>query len=184
MLPLVELVRHVRRQRLLLGLTQSQLASDAATSQSLVAKLEQGRLNPSYETVRRILEALERHRTGEEPAARDLMQQEPLYAAPEETLGTVLARMKSHGFSQLPVLQGGQAVGSVSEKAILERIEAGESLERLKLQRVGRGMAGAFPTVDPQTSRRTLVELLRETDAVLVTDAARVVGVVTKSDLW
>jgi predicted transcriptional regulator len=184
MLPLNDLVRQVRRQRILLGLTQAELAKESGHSQSLIAKLERGRLNPSYEAVRKILESLDRHARGEEPTAKDLMRKDPVWADPAEPLGEALGRMKEHGFSQLPVVDLGQPVGSISESAILERIERGVDLEKLKLQPVRMAMGTGFPTVDPGTRRRTLVELLREHDAVMVMRDGRLVGVVTKSDLW
>lgn len=184
MLSLDEVVRHVRRERRLLGLTQSRLAQEAKTSQSLIAKLEQNRLNPSYETIRQVMEALDRLRRGEEPTARDLMHKKAIFAKPDERLADVLSRMKRHGFSQMPVLDGGQPVGSLSEGVLLDHIERGSDINELKTQPVERVMRGSFPTVTPESSRRTLVELLRENDAVLVMDGRKLLGLVTKSDLW
>jgi predicted transcriptional regulator len=184
MLPLPELCKHIRRQRLLLGMTQAELAQAGGTSQSLIAKLEQGRLNPSYETVRRLYNALEQRGRAAEPTAQELMQQHPMTAAPDEPLRDALQRMKAQGYSQMPVLEQGRAVGSLSERAVLERIERGESIEDLRRRPVAEIMDGGFPTVEPTASRRMLVELLRENDAVLVVAAGRMVGVVTKSDLW
>ncbi len=184
MLPLDVVVRNIRRKRVLLDLSQAELARAAGTSQSLVAKLERGRVNPSYETVRRIVEALERVGAAEEEQAGRLMQRNPVWAEPDEDLGEALARMKERGFSQLPVLDRGVPVGSLSESALLERIEEGADLAALKRQPVRMVMGDSFPTVDPETPRPALVELLRRAEAVLVVHEGRMVGVVTKSDLW
>lgn len=184
MLPLQDVVRQVRRQRLTLRLTQADLAKASGTSQSLIAKLERGRLSPSYEVVRRILEALDRLAAGDEGSAADLMHGNPIVADPAEPLGKALDRMKEKGFSQLPVVDRGQPIGSISESAILDRIEQGADLEALKRQPVRAAMRASFPTVEPTTRRRTLVELLRDHEAVLVVREGRLVGVVTKSDLW
>jgi predicted transcriptional regulator len=184
MLPLPDVVRQVRRQRITLGLTQAELARESGTSQSLVAKLEKGRLNPTYEVVRRLLEALDRLAASDDETAGDLMHGSPIFAEPAEPLGKALARMKEHGFSQLPVVDRGQPVGSLSESAILGRIEEGADLDALKRQPVRFTMRASFPTVEPGTRRRTLVELLRDHEAVMVVREGRLVGVVTKSDLW
>lgn len=184
MLPLPDVVRHVRRQRILLGLTQAELARESGNSQSLIAKLERGRLSPSYEVVRRILEALDRRSDKEEATAKELIKRKPVVADPAEPLAKALERMKQHGFSQLPVVDFGQPVGSVSESAILERIEQGADLERLRKQPVRTVMGAGFPTVEPTTRRRLLVELLRDADAVLVVQAGKLQGIITKSDLW
>lgn len=184
MLPLAELVRHIRRRRNSLGLTQSQLASIAGSSQSFIAKLEKGAINPSYEAVRRIHLALEEHGQQEEPKAKDLMHEDPIVARGRETIGTVLERMKAHGFSQLPVLDGRFPVGAIRETDLLEHIEQGESIRELKRRKVSEVMRDSFPTVDPSTRRLTIVELLREQDAVLVVENGKVIGLITKSDLW
>jgi predicted transcriptional regulator len=183
-LPLQDVVRQVRRQRLTLRLTQADLAKASGTSQSLIAKLERGRLSPSYEVVRRILEALDRLAADDEGIASDLMHGNPIVADPAEPLGKALERMKEKGFSQLPVVDRGQPIGSLSESAILDRIEQGADLEALKRQPVRATMRASFPTVEPTTRRRTLVELLRDHEAVLVVKEGKLVGVVTKSDLW
>lgn len=164
-------------------LTQAELARAAGTSQSLVAKLERGRLNPSYEVVRRLLETLDRLATDEEPTAADLMNGQPIFAEPGEALGKALDRMKKHGYSQLPVVDHGRPVGSLSESAILALIEQGADLEALRRQPVRHTMRGGFPTVEPHTRKRTLVELLKEQDAVLVVREGRLVGVVTRTDI-
>ncbi|HUR60743.1 MAG TPA: CBS domain-containing protein [Candidatus Thermoplasmatota archaeon] len=183
-LPLSDVVRTVRRQRITLGLTQAELAKASKTSQSLIAKLEKGRISASYDVVRRILEALDRAAANEEEEAGDIMGVRPIFAEPAEPLGAALARMKQHGFSQLPVVDRGQPIGSVSESAILDHIDKGADLEALKRQPVRFVMRPSFPTVEPSTRRRTLVELLRDHEAVLVVREGRLVGVVTKSDLW
>lgn len=184
MLPLDELCRHIRRQRVLHNMTQAELAAEAGVSQSLVAKLERGSINPSYESVRLLLQALDRHERQEEATAHQLMQRQPIYADPTETVGEVLAVMKRHGLSQLPILDGRVPIGSVSESAVLGRLERDADLERLKRQPVRDIMEAAFPTVSPDTRRRTLVEMLRDDAAILVMDDGRLVGVVGKADLW
>ena len=184
MLALQELVRQLRRRRAVAGLTQQQLASSAGVSQSLVAKLERGRLNPSYETVRLLIMALEERERGDDADAAALMRAQPVAAAPGEKLGIALERMKRGGYSQLPVVDDGTPVGSLSEGDILARLEQGETMEAIRRRPVREVMGASFPTVDPATPRRVLVELLRDNDAVLVVRQGRLAGVVTKSDLW
>ena len=183
MLPLSEVVRQIRRSRIHHDLTQAELAKAAGTSQSLIAKLERGRLNPSYEVVRKLLETLDRMAQEDESAAGDLMNKSPVVADPAEPLGKALDRMKQHGFSQLPVVDRGQPVGSVSESTILARLEEGSTLETLRRQPVRVSMKAGFPTVEPHTRKRVLVELLKDQDAVLVVREGKLVGVVTRTDV-
>jgi len=60
MLPSLEEIPRKRRE---LGLTQSKLAILAGVSQSIIAKIESGSVDPSYSVVARILAALERTET-------------------------------------------------------------------------------------------------------------------------
>ncbi len=57
MLPALEIIPERRRK---LGLTQSQLAELAGVSQSYIAKLEAGNIEPSYVKVKALFEALDR----------------------------------------------------------------------------------------------------------------------------
>lgn len=184
MLPLEEVVRNVRQQRRLLGISQAQLAKDAGTSQSFVAKLERGQLNPSYEAVRRVLEAIEEHARKEEPRAKELMQSRTTWVRPTDRVSDALGRMKDGGYSQMPVLDRGRPVGSISERIILDLIERGEDLDGLKRGPVRDIMGDGFPTVAPTTRRRLLIELLADNPMVLVVEEGQVIGVVAKSDLW
>lgn len=164
-------------------MTQADLAKAAGTSQSLIAKLERGRLNPSYEVVRKLLDTLDRMASDEEPSAAQLMNKQLIVADPAENLGKALDRMKENGYSQLPVVDRGQPVGSISESTILGRINDGAQLDSLRRQPVRLSMQAGFPTVEPHTRKRTLVELLKDQDAVLVVKAGKLVGVVTRTDL-
>ncbi|MFX1508658.1 MAG: multiprotein-bridging factor 1 family protein, partial [Promethearchaeota archaeon] len=48
----------LRRMRKIIGLTQAELAQRVGISQSMIAKIENGTLNPSYNVVRRIYQIL------------------------------------------------------------------------------------------------------------------------------
>ncbi|MEM2547192.1 MAG: helix-turn-helix domain-containing protein, partial [Candidatus Bathyarchaeia archaeon] len=55
----------IAKRRKLLGLTQKQLAKIAGVSQSFVAKVESGKIDPSYSKVKAIFDVLERMEAGE-----------------------------------------------------------------------------------------------------------------------
>ena len=52
-------IKDITRRRKILGLTQNKLARQANVSQSLVAKIETGRVDPSYSKMMKILIALD-----------------------------------------------------------------------------------------------------------------------------
>ncbi len=54
--------------------------------------------------------------------------------------------MKEHGYSQIPVFEGKQSVGSISEKAILRQIMEGKDLEEISKLPTEKYHGRSFPT--------------------------------------
>jgi cystathionine beta-synthase len=89
--------------------------------------------------------------------------------------------MSLHDISQLPVLEGTNCVGSVTEGALTAR-----SLENTKLLdgTVGDVMDQPFPVVDSVQPVDAISKLLSKSNpAVLVRDGAELQGIVTRSDM-
>ncbi len=91
--------------------------------------------------------------------------------------------MKSHGYSQLPVFDGKQPVGSISEKSILRQILAGKDLTQISKLPVSEVMEEAFPQVSEDAPLALISSLLQVYSAVLVSKKGVVVGIITKADL-
>ncbi len=109
----------------------------------------------------------------EEPPllARELLAQKrsslPLiYATPDERLIDVIARMNEYGISQIPVLEGTEVVGSLTEKAILKQLLHEPHAEE---RRVAHAMAEPFPVVSEDIPLENLAAYFDNgTPAVLV----------------
>ena len=69
-LPEVSLVKTIRKQ---IGVNQTELARAANVSQSIIARLESGKIDPSYTKMRKIFFALERLGKGKILRARDII---------------------------------------------------------------------------------------------------------------
>ncbi len=161
-----------------LGLTQHQLAKAAGVSQSLIAKVEAGLVDPSYTTAKAMLGALNLLERKREPNAEQLLRTRLITCKPDERLATAIAKMEKGALSQLPVLEGDEAVGMLTERAIVKsmaRIETGTLVKEV--------MEEAPPIVPPETPRKVLAELLTHFSLVLVKERGRVKGIVTKADL-
>ena len=91
--------------------------------------------------------------------------------------------MKEHGYSQIPVFDGKQSVGSISEKAILRQILAGQDLEEISRQPTERIMEEAFPQINDDAPLSLITSLLQTYSAVLVSKKGVVIGIITKADL-
>ena len=121
----------IAKKRHQLGLKQAELAKMAGVSQSLIAKLEAGKIDSSYTKVKTIFETLERLESKTKLQAGKMFQTEVISVQRNEPVAKVVELMKSYGYSQLPVFEGKQSVGSISEKAILRQILAGKDLAQI-----------------------------------------------------
>ena len=98
-----------------------------------------------------------------------------------QTVRQALRLMHLHDVSQLPVMDGANCIGSVSDWSLSAR-----SLENTKLLDVtlSEVMDPPFPTVDDQQTAESVAKLLSKSNpAVLVRSNGRVTGIVTRSDL-
>jgi predicted transcriptional regulator len=177
----MEDLRWIAEARRKLGLTQHSLAKMAGVSQSLVAKIEAGRIDPAYSKARRIIESLERSQAASEKTARELMHGGAQTIPPSETLHAAAQKMRKLSISQLPVFDGRHIVGSISEQTILSNFSADP--KKTAGIKVGDVMDEAFPTALASTPASAIAALLRHYPAVLVMEKGKVAGIITKADL-
>ena len=164
-------------------MTQKQLAVICSMSQSLIAKIESKKVSPSYAYIKKIFENLEALEKKEELKAKDIMNNPVVFVNPNDKTFKAIKIMKEKGFSQLPVVDNGVAVGSVSDKNILELISNGENTKYVYNKSVKDFMEDSFPTVSKETGLNVMAAILKQNFAVLVSDKGKNVGIVTKADL-
>jgi cystathionine beta-synthase len=101
--------------------------------------------------------------------------------APQATVRQALNLMSTYNVSQLPVLEGADGVGAVSEQGLMARaIEEPAALDRP----VRELMDPPFPVVDGEWPVERLTAMLsRETPAALVRRGGKLAGIVTRYDL-
>ena len=100
---------------------------------------------------------------------------------PGQTVRQAIRLMHLHDVSQLPVMDGGNCVGSVSDWSLSTK-----SLEDTKVldMTVSQVMEPPFPIVDDQQAADSVAKLLSKSNpAVLVRTNGRLSGIVTRSDL-
>ncbi|MAG60465.1 XRE family transcriptional regulator [archaeon] len=164
-----------------LGVSQKDLAITAGVSQSLIAKIEAGNLEPTYSKVRAIFSALDDLRGRTEPNVASFMHKKILFAKPSEKLSQVVALMKKKGISQIPVMGCGGVIGIITESCVLNAIaERGSEFSSLRAEDV---MEECPPIVSARTGQKMILELLKEYQLVLVADHGEIVGLVSKADL-
>jgi predicted transcriptional regulator len=178
-------LEEIKKQRRQLGLTQAELARRAGVSQSLVAKIENGRSEPSYPHVRRIFEALERESLKVRPELRvgEVCSRRLVTALRGDRVQEAVAVMRRHQISQLPIFEGEVQVGSLTERVISQELAGLHTPDELARMRVADVMGDTFPQVDEATPLHAAAGLLQTESAVLVTRDGRPLGILTKADL-
>jgi predicted transcriptional regulator len=180
MLPSLDTIALRRRA---LGLTQIQLANLAGVSQSYIAKLEAKKIEPSYNKVKAIIEALSELEKGRETKVGEIMSTGVVSVQKYDLVQEAAGIMGETGFSQLPILDGERPVGSVTEKTIMERMIGSGREDRLASRPVSMIMDDPFPQVGEDAPVTLVANMLRVYPAILVHRKGTITGIVTKADL-
>jgi cystathionine beta-synthase len=101
--------------------------------------------------------------------------------APAASVRQALNLMSTYGIAEIPVIDGADCVGSLSEGSLMARtLEDGTLLERS----VADVMGAPYPVVDAHLPLERLTALLsRDTPAVLVRREGRLGGIITRYDV-
>jgi len=180
MLPSIE---EVSKKRKILGLTQKELAKLAGVSQSLIAKLESGRIDPSYTKIKSIFDALVQLEVKKDVRVREIAHNEVVGVQKDDTISKAARLMKEHNYSQLPVFDGDRVVGNISEKTLLSQILSGRDFSKISTLSVEEVMEEAFPQVGEDAPLSLISSILQVYSAVLVSRKGKILGIITKADL-
>jgi len=109
-----------------------------------------------------------------------------VHTHPSETVRDAIEILREYGVSQMPVVgaeppvMAGEVAGSVSERELLSAVFEG----RAQLaDAVAEHMSPPLPLVGSGEPLSTAGSMLRDTDAVMVVDEGKPVGVITRHDL-
>ena len=166
----------IRERRTELGLTQSELADQADVSQPLIARIEGGDVDPRLSTLRRIVDALEESE-GDIVRAADLMHETVVHVAPDDSVAEAVNQMQDAGYSQLPVIEDGVPVGSISFEDLMSVDEDARD------QSVDEYMGDSFPTKSRNATLDEISTDLGHNKAVIVTERGNTVGIITEADI-
>jgi len=172
----------IKQARLKLGITQKKLAIMTGVSTSMINQIESGRSKPSYETAKKIFDNLatlevksSSHKAG------DFCSKNVIRLKPSNTLQDAIKKMRKQSISQIPIFNGKDLVGVISEDGIVKRIaDVGES--QLKDTKISDTLEAIPPIVDHNTPASALVPLIRFSKCILVSKNSKIIGIITASD--
>jgi predicted transcriptional regulator len=169
----------IKRRRKNLGMTQAELAELSGVSQSMIAKIEAGKLNPTYDNAKKVFNALDR--VGQEAGkkASDLMTRAVVAVEDNDTIDKAIKLMRKKQLSNLPVMRKGKLIGMISEKVVVDNLGK-KDLAKCMVSEI---MSEAPPTIPENSPLQMVSELLRYNPLLVVVSGAEISGVITKSDL-
>jgi predicted transcriptional regulator len=177
-------LNEIAKKRKMLSLTQKQLAKLAAVSQSFIAKIESGKIDPSYNKVKKIFDILERLESRANYTAKKIFHKGIVSIQKKDSVAKALQLMMEHGYSQLPVFDENQVVGCISEKTVLNQVASGKELSKISQKPVEEIMEESPPQINEDAPLQVISSLLQVYPAVLVAKKGKVTGIITKADLF
>jgi predicted transcriptional regulator len=174
--------KQLKKIRTQLGLSQGALARAAGVSQSIVAKIEAGAVDPTFSTLSAISKALSSSRPKGKRAA-DVMSS-PVIGVQEGTkIRDCAGLMRRKGFSQVPVFTGQKMVGTITDSHIVTLLSEADDPAKLLDDKVANHVQPIFAVVGRDTPVEALYSLFRYLPAVLVVSGEKAEGIITKIDL-
>jgi predicted transcriptional regulator len=170
----------IKKIRYKLGLTQIQLSKKAGVSQSLIAKLEAGKLEPGYTRTKQIFDALEELTHKVETTAKDIMKRKVITASSDDKVSSIIKTMKKHAISQLPILQREKPVGLITESILLDELSNGEDIMSKPAKDI---MKECPPIIAPSTRISAIKSLLHYFPIVLIAENGVLRGIISKADV-
>ncbi len=173
-------IKEIRKR---FNVTQSELAKRSGVSQSLIAKIEAGRIDPTYTKAKRIFLTLDNLAKTNETKAEDIMNKKLITLSPADDVKVAIKKMKKYEISQMPVTENDNAVGIITESTIMNKMAEIDDPSKL-ISLVVRDVMEDCPPIIPKATGSSIVSsLLRHYPAVLVSDNGKLTGLITKSDM-
>lgn len=169
-------LKNIRRKT---NLTQSLFAKKAGVSQSLIAKIEAGKIDPTFSKVKKIEDALAKITHEQEAVAKSIMVSNVTSVSPNIKTKDIISMLNKHAISQVPVIEEGNVKGIIYESSLLEKSnDAG--FHSMLAKDI---MVEAPPIVTEETKISVVSSILKFYPLVIVSKDGKIAGLITKSDL-
>jgi len=160
------------------GFTQKQFANKIGVSQSMIAKIEAGRMDPSYSSVKKIEAFVNSFAKEKEMDAKEIMVRKLISVDKHMKARDIVRLMNKFTISQVPVLEGDNVLGIVTESSILNKDLS--DIEHLSAKDL---MIEPPPILSDGAKISVVSYLLKSYPMVLIKKEGKLEGLITKADL-
>lgn len=167
-------INQLKKIRKQLNLTQHQLSQKIGISQSMIAKIESSKLDPTYSYVKKIELAINELTKKEETTAEEIMHKKIISVKKETLLVEITKLLTKHSISQVLVIEKSHVLGIVTESNIIENEKNKTAYEV---------MQSSPPMIEKITPLSVVTSLLKFYPLIIVKDRASLAGVITKADI-
>ena len=164
----------IKLRRKALDLSQSAFAKQTGVSQSMLAKIESRKAEPSFRLATSLFEKLDELENVGSKKAKDVMNSKVITLDRKDTVEKAIHLAKKYAISQFPIVHDGFLVGSVSVR---------ELLDARKDSKINAIAGISLPTVNENTPIEAIKVLLKSSQAVFVIMNGKVKGIITAEDL-
>ena len=181
-MPILPELSEVKILRKKLNLTQEELCESLRIPQATISRIENGRGNPSYLAVKAIFDYLEHEglrRKKLERKAENIMTTKIISIDAKSSIKEAVELMNTHELSQIPILEKGQNIGSLTAKKIQKSITDNPELMHASINFI---KELPFPEIEKDWDIKGISNLLTEYSAVLVKEYDEYIGIITDAD--
>ncbi len=178
-----EVVYDFKKRRLNLNLSQVKFAKLANLSQSIINKLENGKIDPTFSTILKIERALSEQENLSNLNAKEIMVDKILSVDVNTKIAEVMNLMLKEDYSQILVSKNKKIIGCLYENSILSTISKKIDIYSIDVESYIEDLPVIVP-LNYSVSDLSYIFSNKKTKFVLVGDLTKIVGIITKSDLF
>ena len=177
----------IKKLREELNISQRQLAKQCDIPSSFLSMIENPKNNtkPSYDVLVRIFQELDgesQKNLGKLTTADKICKTNLTSARKSDYAEDIIKIMHEKDFSQIPVLDGGGCIGMVTENSLMKFLQE-RTHKPLTTTRVKDVMDTPPIVIDISTKvTENILSLFNDSKCLLVSDNAKIVGLITKID--
>ena len=169
----------IKSLRTELGISQQHLSRVSGVSQSLIAKIENGQIEPTFSNALRLISALESMQKSLKKTADEIKRKSFVYAEENENLYLAIKKIRKSNSILLPVLKNNKCIGLIDSVKLIDTVISSSDKEKELKKEIKKLELISPVIIPPQTSISLIIDLLKETPVLIVQDKDSTTGIIT-----